>query len=45
MTTTQAEFHQKDNSGNTVGRRVMKTQDGKHLGLENRDYDLLNETG
>ena len=44
--TTNAENHyEMDNSQNTVGRKVMKTQDGKLVAMGNRDENFIVETG
>jgi len=44
-TTYGNEFVQKDGSNNVVGRRVMKDQNGRVVGSENRDEDLLVDHG
>ena len=44
--TTNAENHyEMDNSQNTVGRKVMKTQDGKLVAMGSRDENFIVETG
>ena len=44
--TTNAEnFYEMDNSQNTVGRKVMKTQDGKLVAMGSRDENFIVETG
>jgi hypothetical protein len=44
--TTNTENHyEMDNSQNTVGRKVMKTQDGKLVAMGNRDENFIVETG
>ena len=44
--TTNAEnFYEKDNSQNTIGRKVMKTQDGKLVPMGDRDDNFIVETG
>ena len=44
--TTNAEnLTPQDMSQNTVGRKVMKTQDGKLVSAESRDDNLIVETG
>ena len=44
--TTNAEnFDTKDLTQNTVGRKVMKTQDGKLVAMEHRDANFIVETG
>eukprot|EP00825_Cyclidium_porcatum_P023183 TRINITY_DN2549_c0_g1_i3.p1 TRINITY_DN2549_c0_g1~~TRINITY_DN2549_c0_g1_i3.p1 ORF type:complete len:303 (+),score=74.77 TRINITY_DN2549_c0_g1_i3:190-1098(+) len=46
-TTTKSEFSYKDitQTQNTVGKRVMKTQDGVPVPQQSVDYDLTNDMG
>ena len=44
-TTNRTTFQQKDISENVVGRKVMKTQDGKLVPLPSRDEQLMVEHG
>lgn len=44
-TTHTGTFMAKDMTQNQVGRKVMKTQDGKLVPLDNRDEQLLVEHG
>ena len=44
--TTNAEnFDTKDLTQNTVGRKVMRTQDGRLVAMEHRDANFIVETG
>ena len=43
--TTQTTFQQKSLQENVVGRKVMKTQDGQLVSLNNRDEQLMVEHG
>jgi len=44
-TTNRENFDCKDLTQNTVGRKVMKTQDGKLVPMGNRDESFIVETG
>ena len=44
--TTNKEFHyEQDMTSNTIGRKVMRTQDGKLVPIGDRDEQLIVETG
>lgn len=38
-------YTEKDLTANVIGKKVMRTQDGVELGMENRDDQLIVETG
>ena len=44
-TTNKETFYEQDLTQNTVGRKVMQTQDGKLVSMESRDQQLIVETG
>lgn len=44
-TTQRENFCQKDLTANTVGRKVMKTQDGQLVAMGQRDEQLIVESG
>jgi hypothetical protein len=45
QSTNRAEFNEKDLTTNTVGRKVMRTQDGKGVTMAERDDQLIVESG
>lgn len=45
QSTNRAEFNEKDLTTNTVGRKVMRTQDGKVVTMAERDDQLIVESG
>ena len=44
-TTNKETHYEQDMSQNTIGRKVMKTQDGKLVSADSRDENLIVETG
>ena len=44
-TQSREAFTQQDMTANVIGRKVMKTQDGKLVAAASRDQVLINETG
>ena len=44
-TTNKEVFTEQDLTQNTIGRKVMQTQDGKLVSMESRDENLIVETG
>ena len=44
-TTTKADFTKKDYQQNTIGRKVMRNQDGKNVCMSERDEQLIVEHG
>ncbi len=44
-TTNRENLTAQDMTANTIGRKVMQTQDGKLVSMENRDETFINETG
>jgi len=44
-TTTASTFGAKPHTETTIGRRVMKTQDGQNVSFNNRDEQLIVEHG
>lgn len=44
-TTNRAEHNEKDLSLNTIGKKVMRTQDGSSVPMSDRDDQLIVESG
>ena len=44
-TTSREVYYQQDMTQNVVGRKVMKTQDGKLVSAASRDQTLIVESG